>query len=134
MRDVRARLRGTIYEHVTPDTRSLREQYSARQIVDFCLDLTEVMLASGADTRSVETAVIAVATKWNLAPLDLDFSGSSVTIQYSPTEGPPLVKMRSTRSDGADLGRLTWANQIVDDVIHDDRDMTSAVRDRKSVV
>ncbi|PZE64324.1 threonine/serine exporter ThrE family protein [Curtobacterium sp. MCBD17_021] len=127
MRDVRARLRGTIYEHVEPDTRSLREQYSARQIVDFCLDLAEVMLASGADTRSVEIAVIAVATKWNLAPLDLDFSGSAVTIQYSPTDGPPLVKVRSTRSDGSDLARLAWANQIVDDVIHDDRDMTSAV-------
>ena len=127
MRDVRVRLRGTLYEDVEPDTRSLREQYSARQIVDFCLDLAEVMLASGADTRSVETAVVAVATKWNLAPLDLDISGSAVTIQYAPADEPPLVKVRSTRSDGSDLDRLTRANQIVDDVVHDERDMTSAV-------
>ncbi len=127
LRDIRARLRGTIYEHVAPDTRSRREQYSAQQIVDFCLDLAEVMLASGADTRSVEIALVAVATKWNLAPLELDFTGSSVTIQYAPSDAPMLVKMRTVTSDGSDLNRLAWANQIVDDVIHDERDMSSAV-------
>ncbi|GAA3341151.1 hypothetical protein GCM10017714_23900 [Curtobacterium pusillum] len=126
IRDARARLRGTLYEHVTPDTRPL-EQYSPVQIVDFCLDLAEVMLASGADTRSVETAVVAVSTKWNLAPLDLDFSGSSVTIQYAPADAPPLVKVRTVQSDGSDLDRLARANQIVDDLVHDERDMTSAV-------
>ena len=126
LRDARARLRGTIYEHVEPDAKG-RDQYTATQIVDFCLDLAEVMLASGADTRSVETAVVAVSTKWNLAPLDLDFSGSSVTIQYAPADVPPLVKVRTVRSDGSDLDKLARANQIVDDLIHDDRDMTSAV-------
>jgi len=126
IRDARARLRGTIYEDVTPDTRP-REQYSPVQIVDFCLDLAEVMLASGADTRSVETAVVAVSTKWNLAPLDLDFSGSSVTIQYAPSDTPPLVKVRTVQSDGSDLDRLARANQIVDDLVHGERDMTSAV-------
>ncbi|MCS6577547.1 MULTISPECIES: threonine/serine ThrE exporter family protein [Curtobacterium] len=126
LRDARARLRGTIYEHVEPDAKG-RDQYTATQIVDFCLDLAEVMLASGADTRSVETAVVAVSTKWNLAPLDLDFSGSSVTIQYAPADVPPLVKVRTVSSDGSDLDRLARANQIVDDLIHDERDMTSAV-------
>ncbi|KQS06074.1 hypothetical protein ASG04_16005 [Curtobacterium sp. Leaf183] len=126
LRDIRARLRGSIYEHVEPD-RQAAAQYTAVQIVDFCLDVAEVMLASGADTRSVEIALVAVATKWNLAPLELDFSGSSVTIQYAPAEGPALVKIRTVRSDGSDLNRLAWANQIVDDVIHDERDMTSAV-------
>ena len=126
LRDARARLRGTIYEDVEPDARP-REQYSAVQIVDFCLDLAEVMLASGADTRSVETAVVAVSTKWNLAPLDLDFSGSSVTIQYAPADAPALVKVRTVTSDGSDLDRLARANQIVDDLVHGERDMTSAV-------
>jgi uncharacterized membrane protein YjjP (DUF1212 family) len=126
LRDIRARLRGTIYEDVEPNVRS-SGQYSAKQIVDFCLDLAEIMLGSGADTRSVEIAVVAVSTKWNLAPLELDFSGSAVTIQYTPVEGPPLVKVRSIRSDGSDLNRLARANQIVDDVLHDDRDLTSAV-------
>jgi uncharacterized membrane protein YjjP (DUF1212 family)/uncharacterized membrane protein YjjB (DUF3815 family) len=127
IRDARARLRGTIYEDVTPDTRP-REQYSPVQIVDFCLDLAEVMLASGADTRSVETAVVAVSTKWNLAPLDLDLSGSSVTIQYAPADAPALVKMRTVTFDGSDLDRLARANQIVDDLVHGTRDMTSAVK------
>uniref|UniRef100_A0A942SYN4 Threonine/serine exporter family protein n=1 Tax=Neobacillus citreus TaxID=2833578 RepID=A0A942SYN4_9BACI len=126
LRDARARLRGTIYEDVEPDARP-REQYSAVQIVDFCLDLAEVMLASGADTRTVETAVVAVSTKWNLAPLDLDFSGSSVTIQYAPADAPALVKVRTVTSDGSDLDRLARANQIVDDLVHGERDMTSAV-------
>jgi uncharacterized membrane protein YjjP (DUF1212 family)/uncharacterized membrane protein YjjB (DUF3815 family) len=127
LRDIRARLRGSIYEHVEPDSGPRREQYSAQQIVDFCLDLAEVMLASGADTRSVEVAVVAVSTKWNLAPLELDFTGSAVTIQYAPAEGVPLVKVRTVRSDGSDLNRLAWANQIVDDLLHDERNMSSAV-------
>jgi uncharacterized membrane protein YjjP (DUF1212 family)/uncharacterized membrane protein YjjB (DUF3815 family) len=134
LRDIRARLRGTIYEFVEPDARSRGGQYSALQIVDFCLDLAEVMLASGADTRSVEIALVAVSTKWNLAPLELDFSGSAVTIQYSPTDAPPLLKVRTVRSDGSDLNRLARANQVVDDILHDHRDMTSAVSALVAVV
>lgn len=127
LRDVRARLRGTIYEHIEPDTSRRGDQYSANQIIDFCLDLVEVMLASGADTRSVEAAVIAVSTKWNLAPLELAFSGNAVTLQHSPHDAPSVMKVRTVLTDGSDLNRLARANQIVDDVIHDERDMTSAV-------
>jgi hypothetical protein len=76
MRDVRARLRGTIYEGTTPAHGHLGDLYSPRQIVDFCLDLGEVMLASGADVRTVEVAIVAVGTKWNLAPLELDITGT----------------------------------------------------------
>jgi uncharacterized membrane protein YjjP (DUF1212 family) len=127
LRDIRARLRGTIYEKVTPDRGIGGDQYSARQIVDFCLDLGEVMLSSGADVRSVEVAIVAVSTKWNLAPLELDISGSSITLQYAPPEIPPLVKVRVISGEGSNLNGLARVYQIVDDLLHDDRDMTSAV-------
>ncbi|MBP1242095.1 uncharacterized membrane protein YjjP (DUF1212 family) [Frigoribacterium sp. PvP120] len=127
MRDVRARLRGTIYEGTTPQHGRLGDLYSPRQIVDFCLDLGEVMLASGADVRTVEVAIVAVSTKWNLAPLELDITGTAITLQYAPAEGPPLVKMRVVSAEGSDLHRLSLVYQIVDELLHDDRDMTSAV-------
>ncbi|WP_249039363.1 threonine/serine exporter family protein [Clavibacter michiganensis] len=127
MRDVRARLRGTIYEGTEPAHGRLGDLYSPRQIVDFCLDLGEVMLASGADVRAVEIAIVAVSTKWNLAPLELDITGTAITIQYAPLEGPPLVKLRVVTAEGSDLHRLSLVYQIVDELLHDDRDMTSAV-------
>jgi len=127
MRDVRARLRGTIYEGTTPQHGRLGDLYSPRQIVDFCLDLGEVMLASGADVRTVEVAIVAVGTKWNLAPLELDITGTAITIQYAPLDGPPLVKVRVVSAEGSDLHRLSLVYQIVDELLHDDRDMTSAV-------
>ncbi|TDT65300.1 threonine/serine exporter family protein [Frigoribacterium sp. PhB116] len=127
MRDVRARLRGTIYEGTTPAHGHLGDLYSPRQIVDFCLDLGEVMLASGADVRTVEVAIVAVGTKWNLAPLELDITGTAITVQYTPVEGPPLVKMRVVAAEGSDLHRLSLVYQIVDELLHDERDMTSAV-------
>lgn len=127
MRDVRARLRATIYEGTEPAHGRLGDLYSPRQIVDFCLDLGEVMLASGADVRAVEIAIVAVSTKWNLAPLELDITGTAITIQYAPLEGPPLVKLRVVTAEGSDLHRLSLVYQIVDELLHDDRDMTSAV-------
>ncbi|GAA4667649.1 threonine/serine exporter family protein [Frondihabitans cladoniiphilus] len=127
MRDIRARLRGTLYERVTPDAGISGDQYSARQIVDFSLDLGEVMLSSGADVRSVEVAIVAVATKWNLAPLELDISGSAITIQYAPAEATPLVKVRVIHAEGANLNRLANVYKIVDGLLFDDLDMTTAV-------
>lgn len=127
MRDVRARLRGTIYEGTTPEHGIGGDLYSPRQIVDFCLDLGDVMLASGADVRSTEVAIVAVSTKWNLAPLELDITGTAITVQYAPVEGPPLIKTRVVYAEGSNLHRLSLVYQIVDDLLHDDRDMTTAV-------
>nr|BFF14277.1 hypothetical protein GCM10025699_55800 [Microbacterium flavescens] len=127
MRDVRARLRGTLYEGTTPEHGIGGDLYSPRQIVDFCLDLGDVMLSSGADVRSTEVAIVAVSTKWNLAPLELDITGTAITVQYTPVEGPPLIKTRVIYAEGSNLHRLSRVYQIVDDLLHDDRDMTTAV-------
>ena len=127
LRDVRARLRGTIYEGTTPEHGIGGDLYSPRQIVDFCLDLGDVMLSSGADVRSTEVAIVAVSTKWNLAPLELDITGTAITIQYAPLDGHPLVKTRVIYAEGSNLHRLSRVYQIVDDLLHDDRDMTEAV-------
>lgn len=127
LRDVRARLRGTIYEGTTPEHGIGGDLYSPRQIVDFCLDLGDVMLSSGADVRSTEVAIVAVSTKWNLAPLELDITGTAITIQYAPAGHNPLVKTRVIYAEGSNLHRLSLVYQIVDDLLHDDRDMTEAV-------
>jgi len=127
LRDVRARLRGTIYEGTTPEHGIGGDLYSPRQIVDFCLDLGDVMLSSGADVRSTEVAIVAVSTKWNLAPLELDITGTAITIQYAPAGVNPLVKTRVIYAEGSNLHRLSRVYQIVDDLLHDDRDMTEAV-------
>ena len=127
LRDIRARLRGTIYESVEPQAGIGGDLYSAPQIVEFCLDLGDVMLASGADVRSTEVAIVAVATKWNLAPLELDITGTAITLQYAPPGQHPLTKVRVINAEGSNLFRLNQVYVIVNDLVHGDLDMTDAV-------
>ena len=134
LRDIRARLRGTIYEKVEPQAGIGGDLYSAPQIVDFCLDLGEVMLASGADVRSTEVAIVAVATKWNLAPLELDITGTAITLQYAPPGLHPLTKVRVIHAEGSNLFRLNQVYVIVNDLVHGDLDMTEAVERLVEVV
>ena len=134
LRDIRARLRGTIYEKVEPQAGIGGDLYSAPQIVDFCLDLGEVMLASGADVRSTEVAIVAVATKWNLAPLELDITGTAITLQYAPPGQHPLTKVRVIHAEGSNLYRLNQVYVIVNDLVDGDLDMTDAVAGLVDVV
>ncbi|MFI6044728.1 threonine/serine exporter ThrE family protein [Nocardia sp. NPDC051321] len=119
-------LRGSIYSGVSPSPTATGEEYSARQVIDFCLDLGEVMLSSGADARSVEVAIVAVSATWNLAAVELDFPGSSIHMVYAVPNEPTITGLRVVRDAGADLHRLNNVYGVVDDIVGHETDMTQA--------
>ncbi|MFI5780618.1 threonine/serine exporter ThrE family protein [Nocardia sp. NPDC051570] len=125
-RDIRLLLRGSIYSDVSPSPTATGEEYSARQVIDFCLDLGEVMLSSGADARSVEVAIVAVSATWNLAAVELDFPGSSIHMVYAVPDEPTTAGLRAVRDAGADLHRLNNVYGVVDDIVGHKADMTQA--------
>ncbi|MGY2062392.1 threonine/serine exporter family protein, partial [Nocardia gipuzkoensis] len=119
-------LRGSIYSDVRPSPTATGEEYSPRQVIDFCLDLGEVMLSSGADARSVEVAIVAVSATWNLAAVELVFSGSSIHMVYAGPDEPTVAGLRAVRETGADLHRLNNVYGVVDDIVGHHIDMTEA--------
>ncbi|RDI68100.1 threonine/serine exporter family protein [Nocardia pseudobrasiliensis] len=125
-RDIALLLRGSIYSEVTPSPTATGEEYSPRQVIDFCLDLGEVMLSSGADARSVEVAIVAVSATWNLAAVELVFSGSSIHMVYAVPDEPTIAGLRAVRETGADLHRLNNVYGVVDDIVGHRIDMTEA--------
>ncbi len=125
-RDIALLLRGSIYAGVSPSPTATGEEYSARQVIDFCLDLGEVMLSSGADARSVEVAIVAVSATWNLAAVELDFPGSSIHMVYAVPDEPTVAGLRAVRNTGADLHRLNNVYGVVDDIVGHETDMTQA--------
>ncbi|MFC9438740.1 threonine/serine exporter ThrE family protein, partial [Nocardia sp. NPDC057030] len=127
-RDIALLLRGSIYAGVTPSPTATGEEYSPRQVIDFCLDLGEVMLSSGADARSVEVAIVAVSATWNLAAVELDFPGSSIHMVYAVPDEPTVAGLRAVRDTGADLHRLNNVYGVVDDIVGHQTDMTQASR------
>ncbi|KAA8885678.1 threonine/serine exporter family protein [Nocardia colli] len=127
-RDIALLLRGSIYSGVTPSPTAAGEEYSPRQVIDFCLDLGEVMLSSGADARSVEVAIVAVSATWNLAAVELDFPGSSIHMVYAVPDEPTIAGLRAVRDTGADLHRLNNVYGVVDDIVGHQADMTQASR------
>ncbi len=125
-RDIALLLRGSIYSDVRPSPTATGEEYSPRQVIDFCLDLGEVMLSSGADARSVEVAIVAVSATWNLAAVELVFSGSSIHMVYAVPDEPTVAGLRAVRETGADLHRLNNVYGVVDDIVGHRIDMTEA--------
>ncbi|WP_433662663.1 threonine/serine ThrE exporter family protein [Nocardia sp. CA-128927] len=125
-RDIALLLRGSIYSGVSPSPTATGDEYSARQVIDFCLDLGEVMLSSGADARSVEVAIVAVSATWNLAAVELDFPGSSIHMVYAVPNEPTIAGLRAVRDTGADLHRLNNVYGVVDDIVGHATDMTQA--------
>ncbi|AFU02973.1 threonine/serine ThrE exporter family protein [Nocardia brasiliensis] len=125
-RNIALLLRGSIYSGVSPVPAATGEQYSPRQVIDFCLDLGEVMLSSGADARSVEVAIVAVSATWNLASVELDFPGSSIHMVHAAADEPTIVGLRAVREMNADLHRLNNVYGVVDDIVGGRADMTRA--------
>ncbi|MBO1755955.1 threonine/serine exporter family protein [Allobranchiibius sp. CTAmp26] len=132
-RDARDLLRGSIYDGVTFRVTPANQHYSAREILNFCLDLGELMLTAGADTRSVEVAVVAVCSTWNLLPMEIDLASESIYLMYTPADGQPIVTMRVIRTETSDLGRVDRLHRVVEQVVLEGTGLAEATRSLSGV-
>lgn len=106
-------LHGTPYSDPVAMGEPQRDQ--ARGGLEFCLGLAELLLRCGAGTAEVEASVIASAIALGLSAgeLDLDVSGSSVLIVYSPAHHETLTLLRVVRGTSRDHSRLVAAHRLV---------------------
>ncbi len=119
-------LRGSIWDGVSLVSEPGTRQYTAREILNFCLDLGELMQGAGADTRSVEATVVAICGTWDLLPVEIDLATSSIYLMYTPPEGPPIVTLRVVREDISDLGRLDRLQRVVENIVLQGADLPTA--------
>lgn len=115
-RDIRKLLRGSIYSGLSPQP--MREQHSASLVMEFALDLAEVMLGNGANSRETEVAVVAVTATWELAPLEMETTAAAVRLQYSPPGEAPITEMRIVREVTSNLTAVDRIYKLVDDIVH----------------
>ncbi|WP_067482206.1 threonine/serine exporter family protein [Actinomadura hibisca] len=102
----------------------------AEQIMMLALRLGDEMFVSGAETRTVETALLAVTARLGLRGLEADISARSIHLQYRPPGGPPLVMMRVTRTDdGKDLDRMGLVHRLVEEIVTGRTDAAGADRE-----
>ncbi|MDO4919607.1 threonine/serine exporter family protein [Kocuria sp.] len=113
--DIRALLHGSIYSGLTPSPRA--HQYPAMQVMSFALDLAQVMLSNGANSREAEVAVVAVTATWELAPLEMETTADAVRLQYMPDGEAPVTEMRIIRGITSNLTVVDRIYKLVDAIV-----------------
>ncbi|MET7637820.1 threonine/serine exporter family protein [Streptomyces sp. NPDC005438] len=114
------RLHGTEYEGLVPPRPRTVDRSEAQRMLRFALRLSRQLFQAGAETRAIESAVIAVTASWGLDHLEVDITARSIQVQYAPPDTPPLVMMLVTGSeDSRDLQRLSALHALVRRVVVD---------------
>ena len=110
-------LEGTPYRD--PVQMASPQRREARRVLEFCLDLAELLLGYGAGTAEVEASVIAagVALGMPATELDLDITYSSVVVAYAPRGDEPMTALRVMRRSSRDHSKLVAAHGLVTDLV-----------------
>ncbi|MGW8375034.1 threonine/serine exporter family protein [Streptomyces sp. ODS28] len=107
------RLYGTEFEHLAPPPPREIPPAEAREILHFGLRLGRQLFRAGAETRAIESALIAVTASWGLDHLEVDITARSIQVQYAPPDTEPLVMLLVTGSeDSRDLRQLSELNEL----------------------
>lgn len=122
--DIRALLHGSIYSGLTPPDRL--EQYPATDVMKFALDLAQVMLSNGANSRETEVAVVAITATWELAPLEMETTAAAVRLQYMPEGEAPVTEMRIIRDITSNLTVVDRVYKLVDAIVRRGMGMNEA--------
>ena len=111
------RLEGTPYRD--PVQMASPQRREARRVLEFSLDLAELLLRYGAGTAEVETSVIAagVALGMPATELDLDITYSSVLVAYAPSGDEPMTALRVMRRPSLDHSKLVAVHGLVADLV-----------------
>ncbi|MCA1224185.1 threonine/serine ThrE exporter family protein [Streptomyces sp. 8L] len=107
------RLYGTPFEDVVfPPARTM-EDAEAVDVLDFALRLGRSLFLAGAQTRRIESSVVAVTAAWGMASQEVEINARSLLVQYAPKGRRPVVMLRVVGSDdNRDLMRLTALERL----------------------
>lgn len=132
VRDLTVLLRGSIYSGLIPPPHT-GEPYPVRQVMEFALDLAEVLLVNGANARETEVAVVAVTTTWHLAPLEMEVTAAAVRLQYLPKGAEPVTEMRVIRSSASNLTVVDRLYKLVERITRGDFTLVNARRELRRI-
>lgn len=104
-------------------------------ILDFCLRVGELLLASGAGAADVTATMQSLARSFDAraAEVDITFTSLSVTYQSSPDE-VPLVATRQVKRRTIDYQDLTRVDHLVREVSRGDLDLLDARAELRRIV
>ncbi|MFC8795912.1 threonine/serine exporter family protein [Streptomyces cinereoruber] len=107
------RLYGTPYEDIVfPPPRSL-DDTEAVEILGFALRLGRALFLAGAETRRIESSVVAVTAAWGMGSQEVDINARSIQVQYAPEGRRPVVMLKVMGSkDTRDLDRLAALERL----------------------
>ncbi|MEV3951277.1 threonine/serine exporter family protein [Streptomyces halstedii] len=112
------RLYGTPYENVVfPPARPL-EDTEAVDVLGFALRLGRALFAAGAQTRRIESSLVAVTASWGMGSQEVEINARSLLVQYAPEGRRPVVMLKVMGSDdNRDLSRLTALERLTTQVV-----------------
>lgn len=107
--------------HFMPESRT------AALVLDLCLRIGEVLLASGAGAADVKVTLQSVAWKFGVRYAEIDVTFTSLTMSYQPEpEKPALVSIRQVNQRVIDYADLTQVDHLVRYIMTGQVDLTEA--------
>lgn len=85
-----------------------KENTEARKTLNFALRLAETMFHFGADSRDVETAIVATCATYGVEDVDVDITNQSVIINYISEQG-----MHRDSGQNGDDGNEVFSHTVV---------------------
>ncbi len=101
------RLYGTEFEGYSfPEPRDVDEP-TAVACMRFALRQGRELFLAGAETRAIESAIVAITARWEMDHMTVDVTSRTIQVQYAPPGAHPLTMMMVTGSeDSRDLRQL----------------------------
>ncbi len=88
------------------------------QVLDFCMQVGEVLLSSGEAAADTSATMTRLADACGLATVDVDITFTSITMCcHRGRTAAPVTSMRLVRYRTTDLTRLALVTRIVDQVV-----------------
>ncbi len=97
------------------------------QILDFCLRVGELLLASGAGAADVTATMQSVAQHLGLRGADTDVTFTSISMSHhADPEEQPILATRTVKQRTIDYEHLTRVDHLVRAILHDQIDLKEA--------
>ena len=97
------------------------------QVLDFCMQVGEVLLSSGEAAADTSATMRRLAEACGLATVDVDITFTSITMCcHRGRTAAPVTSMRLVRYRTTDLTRVALVTRIVEQVVHRRMDLQAA--------
>ncbi len=129
------RLYGTEFEgYAFPEPHDVDEP-TAVACMRFALRHGRELFLAGAETRAIESAIVAVTARWGMDHMTVDVTSRTIQAQYAPPGARPLTMMMETGSeDSRDLRQLDDLSALTHRVLDEGLEPLAAERELTRII